>query len=232
MARERDPEHGRAFEEVLPTFVGFFPKRTAAPPPPLAAVGVHEIGSVSHCLSVGPPDWIDRWLHNRYGFFDSERVAATVAGSEDYDLYAYALLPVRTVDGDLEPFAVEPITEKVPEDYVYLGVDVVSRSTSDFFECSPLSCNLAGVDVSVNEFCLLPDAEAGLRFLQKVGRDGGYEPGPYYLVSVWKKQRTGREVAATATQGMIGPVPAGGAPDDMVRRWTDRQPGQDAQPTI
>ncbi len=179
-------------DDLQPVFAGFFPKRTAAPPPPLAAVDVRDIAPVSECLSAGPAGWIERWSRNRHGCFDTERLAQSIAGEGDYDIYAYALLPVRGENGGVESFSVESIEGRIPDDYVFLGVDVASRSTSDFFECSPLSCNLAGVDVPVNQYCLLPDRAAGLRFLQEVAQDGGYESGPYFLVLVWKKQSTGR----------------------------------------
>jgi hypothetical protein len=172
-----------------PVFVGFFPKITRPGSEWLGNPAAREIASVSACISEGPPGWIDHWKHNRHGFYDAEKLAEQVAGPDraGYDLYAYRLFPFRCIGDKIESAPVDGVG-RAPEDYAFLGYDVVTRSTADFFECSPLSCNAAARHYPVNEFCLLAGRETALHVLQEISRDGGYEPGPYYLFEVYRKE--------------------------------------------
>jgi len=99
-------------------------------------------------------------------------------------------LPVRFSNGSRESFtpavyAVEPL----PSNFVSLGFDVVSKSVSAFFECSPLSCNGMAAEAPVNQYCLvdaLDDAvAAAVRFSHEEP-----EPGPYYVVEVLREAET------------------------------------------
>jgi hypothetical protein len=61
---------------------------------------------------------------------------------------------------------------------------------SDFFECSPLSCNRAAENFPTNVFCLLDnEAEAYHAILEMSQAGSGVEPGPYYLFKVYRKKR-------------------------------------------
>ena len=169
-------------------FVGFFPKLTHPGLEWLGNPAVREICSVSECISPGPPDWVEQWQHNELGFYDSEALARQVAGAEAarYDLYAYKLAPLRCLHGKLEPFAVAERGLVLPADYICLGYDIVTRSTADFFECSPLSCNGGAQHFPVNEHCLIADYKLAWEVLQTICI-GDYEPGPYYLFEVYRK---------------------------------------------
>jgi hypothetical protein len=59
-------------------FAGYFPERIALRDAWLKAPDVREIWSVSDCISKGPPDWIDKWLHNDVGLFDTRALAVSV----------------------------------------------------------------------------------------------------------------------------------------------------------
>jgi hypothetical protein len=168
--------------------VGFFPKRRVPVPDWLEAPSVLEICSVSHCIAAGPEDWIGQWLHNEDGFYDSEALAKQVAAGGDFDLYAYRLAPVRCNNATLEPFTVAKRDLALPADYVCLGWDVVTRSTTDFFECSPLSCNSGAAEYPVNEYCLLASHDVALEVMQSICAGGKSEPGPYYLFQVYRKE--------------------------------------------
>ena len=73
--------------------------------------------------------------------------------------------------------------------YRRLGYDVVSRSCGSSFECSPLSCNGAAERVEVNEYCLVDDPAEPFRLAALFSRlEEGYEPGPYFVVEVWRRE--------------------------------------------
>lgn len=78
----------------------------------------------------------------------------------------------------------------MPPDYQFLGYDIVSRSMSHHFECSPLSCNLAASDFRVNTHCLVATlADTYTVFLRIGAEASAYEPGPYCLFAVHRKRR-------------------------------------------
>lgn len=168
--------------------VGFFPKLTYCDLDWLGVDSVKEIASVSCCISQAPEGWIERWQHNEFGFYDSEETARQAAGEDpSFDLYAYKLYPFSCLDEEMEIESVPARGIVIPEDYRFLGFDIVTRSTGATFECSPLSCNHGAREIPVNEFCLIQDREAAYAALQKICKSGNYEPGPYYLFEVYRK---------------------------------------------
>ncbi len=172
------------------TPIGFFPKITRLGASVVSDAQVDEICSVSECISPGPPGWIEHWVHNEWGLFDTEGLARRIIPNEGtgYDLYAYELAPYRC-DGDfLEPLPVQSQADGIPEDYELLGYDIVSRSDGAFFEHSPLSCNDGAQRFAANRYCLIEDGKAALQAMQAISRDGTYEPGPYYLVRVYRRR--------------------------------------------
>jgi hypothetical protein len=58
---------------------GYFPKNVVAVPEWIGAAGVADACSVSTCVSPAPDGWVDRWLHNDLGLFDSPELALAVA---------------------------------------------------------------------------------------------------------------------------------------------------------
>jgi hypothetical protein len=166
---------------------GYFGKRTAVPPGWSASNCVDEICSVSQCVAPGPEGWLQHWLHNDWGFYNSPADALSVLPEDRtaYSLFAYRILLTRYHLGQAEAFAlpsaaVEPLSGAVPS----LGFDAVSRSVSAFFECSPLSCNGLAADSPVNRYCLLDTLPEAVELAQRISVEHAAEPGPYYVVEV------------------------------------------------
>jgi len=175
-----------------PVFIGFFPKITQPKPEWIKVVAINEIGSVSECISKGPNNWIQHWQHNALGFFDSERTAISLVTDnlKQYDIYAYEMFPFYVLDTLVNAIEINFQIGTVPLDYEFLGYDIVTKSMSDFFECSPLSCNRAAEDFTTNVFCLLDNETNAYRALLEMSKAGsGVEPGPYYLFKVYRKKR-------------------------------------------
>jgi hypothetical protein len=175
-------------QSIESQLAGYFPKTTGVPPGWTASDRVEEICSVSHCINSGPDGWIDKWLHNELGFFNtrSDAVAVTM-GDNSFKLFAYRLLPIRFRDGNTEPVAIALFhVEQLPSSFVSLGFDAVSKSISSFFECSPLSCNNMAAEAPVNRFCLLETLEEAMAFAERCSLGEG-EPGPYYVLEVLRE---------------------------------------------
>lgn len=177
-------------------FCGYFPKRVTPRPEGCDLPGVVDIASVSDCIAKGPEDWIDSWSHNELGFFDQVDIAESVVPESErahFDVYAYEFLDERFAGGLAEPWLVPALACKPPgDDFEPLGFDVVSKSVTDFFEHSPLSCSAAAQIFSANAHCLfdaLDDAVAAARVFSQ-GDD--WEPGPYYVARVSKRRGAGR----------------------------------------
>lgn len=178
---------------MTPTLIGYFPKRTMKRPDWLPCPDVEEICSVSGCMSEEPDDWIGQWRHNECWCFDTEELAWSVVPEEaraEFEVYAYRMYPVRFVNGREEPIEfptlnVAPLTRSFHQ----LGYDVVSRTYAASFECSPLSCNAMAESHAVNRHCLV-DSEQDAQRLAVEFSVSEPEPGPYYLIEVWR--RTGQ----------------------------------------
>jgi hypothetical protein len=175
-------------------FCGYFPKKKTPLPEGYDLPGVVDIASVSDCIAKGPEDWIKSWTFNALGFFDDVDIAESLVPESDrskFDVDAYELLDERFVGGLAEPWAAPPLLCKPPgSDFEPLGFDVVSKSVTDFFECSPLSCNGAAKTFSANAHCLfdaLDDAVAAAKVFSK----GNWEPGPYYVARVLRRRARG-----------------------------------------
>jgi hypothetical protein len=177
---------------VTSTLIGYFPKRTMKSPDWLKAAGVEEVCSVSTCVSKDPDGWIDRWLHNEMWAYDSPELAWSVVPATargEFNLYAYQMFPVEFVEGKQRPFAIPPLhVQPLSGSFERLGYDAVSRSVGSCFECSPLSCNHKATQVPTNRHCLLDDAATAFRMALEFEAGGG-EPGPYYVVEVWRDKQ-------------------------------------------
>jgi len=180
-----------------PILLGYFPKELFAPPDRLSARGVEEIGSVSLCMAAGPDGWLEAWKHNDWGFFANPEIAWSLVPSDkrgDYWLYAYALYPIEYGEEGDKPMEVDaPEVLPLGQAYDHVGFDVVSRSTSSYFECSPLSCNLLAEEVETNRYCLFSSLDDA-RELARSADEKGCEPGPYYVFQVWRER--GQEKAS------------------------------------
>ena len=178
-----------------PNFVGFFPKQSFHDSP-FENHGITDICSVSECIRSGLKDWIDLWKHNDLGFYDDESIVRGILQEDlkQYTVFAYRLFLFCYENGELRTEGKMISRAKkmnIPEDltnYTFVGLDVVSCSDSDFFECSALSCNNAFEKFKVNEYCLLEDLDYAM-IAQKEISKGNYEPGEQYLLEVYRRIR-------------------------------------------
>lgn len=170
-----------------PVFIGFFPKATLRHPLPSVGNNVEEVCSVSSCLSQAPPAWVDHWRHNDLGFYDSERTARDEIPQDgkSYEIYAYKVYPLVFESGTVKPWAAPVMVKPDLSQYTFLGHDVVSKSVSDFFECSPLTCNLAANEFAANRYGLIDAMQDAYQAAITISK-GGYEPGSYYLFEVYR----------------------------------------------
>ncbi len=145
-------------------------------------------------MSAAPDNWIDAWRHNDRWTFDTPELAWSVVSEdnrEDFDLYAYRQFAVEFREGIPSPLEL-PKLDVIPldEKFEKLGFDVVSSSTGNDFECSPLSCNGMASEVQTNQHCLLETLESAFEFAR--GCEGhGCEPGPYYVIEVFRQKKRG-----------------------------------------
>ncbi len=181
--------------------IGYFPKKTSRDTGWLKNPTIKEICSVSDCQQKGPSDWIDQWKHNTsWWLFDTEQAALSVIEkqNETYTLFAYKLYPFRFDGHKQETFVIENSVSQVLCEYEFLGFDIVSRSGDASFECSALSCS-GCTYASVNQYCLIQDYQDALSCCKRIAGEidgekivdglwkGKWEPGPYYLVEVYRK---------------------------------------------
>lgn len=100
------------------------------------------------CIAKGPADWIESWTFDELGFFDEVDLAESVVPEPDllqFEIRAYAFWDERFADGIPEPCTILTLACKAPgSDFEPLGYDVVSKSITDFFECSPFACRCCG----------------------------------------------------------------------------------------
>jgi len=174
---------------------GYFMKRIVSRPDWLKAPDVREVCSVSHCISKDPDGWIQRWLHNGFGWFNRVDDARSVVPADrrvEYRLFAYRLhAEVFQRDGRaplVVPSDVHP--DPLPPAFRSLGFDSVSKSMPSVlgFECSPLSCNSMAAEFTVNESCLFYSREAAVAGADRFAAEQP-EPGDYYVVEVLEEQK-------------------------------------------
>ena len=179
--------------DMDPTLIGYFPKRTAKRPDWLKSPGVEEVCSVSTCVSDDPDGWIELWRHNAMSLFDTPELAwsaVPLPTRHEFDLYAYQLFPLEFDEGQPRLFTIPSLhVQPLPSSFERLGYDVVSRSHGSHFECSPLSCNSMAEQTATNRYCLVDDAQTAFHFAAEFEAQG-CEPGPYYVVEVWREVKT------------------------------------------
>ena len=151
---------------------------------------------MSHCISSGPENWIEPWLHNDFGWFNriADAIRVIPVGLErDYRVFGYRIHPeVFTTGGRVRLGIPDNVrSEPIGQAFLTLGFDVASRTPGDAtlgFECSPLSCNLMCLEFRANEFCLLPQLEDAIAVAERFAAEQP-EPGDYYVIEVL--ERTG-----------------------------------------
>jgi hypothetical protein len=169
---------------------GYFALRVAATPTWLGVANVRDVCSASHHVSSAPDGWLERWLHNGFGWFNRASDAFAVVPADqtpEFRLFAYRIYPRRFSEGADHDFAwpedVHP--EPIPDAFRSLGFDSVSKSMESVlgFECSPLSCNSMATELAVNEHCLFASLEAAVAGATRFSTEQP-EPGDYYVVEV------------------------------------------------
>ncbi|MCA8962404.1 MAG: hypothetical protein KDC38_17890 [Planctomycetes bacterium] len=177
--------------------VGYNAKIIPERPDWLPEAGVDRILSVSECIATSPIDHFDLWLFNEWGFYDTPEIlrcalARTPAGSEPIRRFYYEAhpeerdaegwRPIATPNGAAAPW---DASESTP--YVLRGFDIVCFSQGNVAECSPLTCNSGAKHFPVNRDGLIESLSAALAAAEAMAVDGGYEPGPYRVMSVWEE---------------------------------------------
>jgi len=169
---------------------GFFAKHIEPRPEFLHVPGVREICSVSECISSGPENWIDLWLHNDLGWFNrmaDARRAIPPGQESQFRLFAYRMHPEVFTAGGRVPFTVPDSVqpEPIPAEFRRLGFDSASKSMESILglECSPLSCNGMAEEIVANEFCLFPGLNEAIAGAQRFAAEQP-EPGDYYVIEV------------------------------------------------
>jgi hypothetical protein len=169
-------------------------KRVVTWPWPQSAP-VDEVYSISGCISPFFTDYIPYWRHNGYWLFDSPQALRRLADEQDIDLsdttlFYYEAYPLQCgEDGsNWQRFTAEPsftTDVSIPTTKSLQGYDVVTFSTGNAPECSPLSCNVMAETLPVNRHCLFDDFEQAKALLEQgVFKDA--EPGPYRLIAVYR----------------------------------------------
>jgi len=173
---------------------GYMAKRVVKRPDWLEANQVVDIYSVSNCNSKDFADYINYWKHNGFWFFDSPEIIRAVAREQSIDisdtqLFFYEVYDLEYDDdrNSWERFRPEEsftTNVVVPAEKSLVGYDIVSFSTKNSAECSPLSCNSIAREVSANEHCLLTSLEEAKRLLED-GKFNNSEPGPFRIFAVY-----------------------------------------------
>ena len=140
-----------------------------------------------------PIDHTSLWICNNWLLYNSPKALnQALAETEDvplelrrffYEVYEQSIAESRWMPIEEPPENVIRPDEK----YALRGYDIVCFSSGVAPECSPLSCNSGAKDFPVNSFCLIDTLDNALEIAVAIDRDGGYEPGPYGIVSVWEK---------------------------------------------
>lgn len=179
-----------------PTLIGYFAKPTMKRTEWPRSDAVEEICSASNCISGCDWDWIDEWQHNEMWVFDSPGSAWSVVPEDARarcDIFGYQLYPVRFVKGCQKPFTIPKVDpQPLSSAFDKLGYDLVSRDTETAFSHSPLSCNGLAAEVPTNRYCLLDTADEAFALaptLEVPGQPMRGEPGPYFIVEIWRQRR-------------------------------------------
>ena len=170
---------------------GYFPKTTAIPDGYSLPDNVREICTVSPCINA-PADRIEKWRHNDLGFYNTREDALAIVPphAPAFVLFAYQMLPVRFCKEGVEPIDLPELEiEPLDQTFASIGFDAISKSSSSFFECSPLSCNYLAREIPVNRYCLVDSLPEAVALAKRFAREEP-EPGPYYVFEVLRQQES------------------------------------------
>ncbi len=176
--------------------IGYNAKIIELPKEWLGNSKVKEILSVSECISESPIDHTSLWICNTWLLYNSPKaLSQALAETENfvpilrrffYEAYEQTIFedcwePIKDLKDPPEN-VVRP-----DEKYALRGYDIVCFTSGVAPECSPLSCNSGAKEFPVNHFCLIDTLDDAIKIAEAIDRDGGYEPGPYGIMSVWEK---------------------------------------------
>jgi hypothetical protein len=169
---------------------GYFAKRVVRKPEGLDAPGVVEICSVSHCISKPPAGWIERWLHNDFGWYNRLADAQSVVPAGEraaHRLFAYRVYPTMFRHGSRRDWILpsDVLPDPIPDTFRSLGFDAVNvpANLGCHFECSPLSCNAMAAVCPANTHCLFATLEEAVAGAARFSIEQP-EPGDYYVIEV------------------------------------------------
>jgi hypothetical protein len=131
----------------------------------------------ANCISSAPDDWIERWLHNAFGWFNRAADALSVVQLDQAAHFRRRRHEI-VLPPDVHPDA-------IPETFTPHGFDSVSLSFPSVlgFECSPFSCNFMAPKMGANECCLFDSLDAAIAGASRFSIEQP-EPGDYYVVEV------------------------------------------------
>lgn len=181
------------------TPAGYMAKKVVMRPEWIKAPTVHDLYSVSGCISEYFTDYIRHWKHNGYWLFDSAAAIESLAAEHSISLadckVFYYEVYEQEFDDEQEkwqPFGSDSAFKTsvvVPRSKQLEGFDVVTFSVHTSPECSPLSCNGLAEDLETNGHCLFKTFEEA-----KAHVEGGHfdnsEPGPFRIFAVYSLGET------------------------------------------
>lgn len=173
--------------------VGYNAKIIRPPAEWLGNSKVKEILSVSECISESPIDHTSLWMCNNWLLYSSPKalnqaLAKTENVSPQLRRFFYEAYEQTIFQDCWEPIEDPPEHVIRPdESFVLRGYDIVCFTSGVAPECSPLSCNSGAKEFPVNRYCLIHTLNDALKIAEAIDKDGGYEPGPYGIMSVWEQ---------------------------------------------
>ena len=174
--------------------LGYLYERVASRPDWLNARGVHDIYSLSSCVSEDFTDYVSYWRHNGYWLFDSPAVIESICAEQaiplgGLKLFYYEAHEEEYDDKSKEWVAYEPEasfgTNVIEPPHKTLeGFDVASFSVHTSPEYSPLSCNSGAETMATNSHCLFSTFEEAFHAIEGQAF-ASMEPGPYRIIAVY-----------------------------------------------
>jgi len=174
-------------------------KKVSKRPEWLKTEQVHDIYSVSACVSEDFTDWVNYWKHNGYWFFDCPEIMEELAQDNDISLSGMELFFYKVFEEEWDDenevwvkFDPENSFETnviSPKHSKIVGYDIVNFSVHASAECSLLSCNHMAQVLEVNSHCLFNTIDKA-KGLVEANTFKNCEPGPYRIFEVHKIDNT------------------------------------------
>lgn len=175
--------------------VGYMAKIVQKKPDWIKSDRVHDIYSVSSCVSEDFCDYINYCKHNGYWFFDSIDIIEKIALENKISLnnvtFFYYECYHRQYDPEnnlWESFCPEESLQTnvlVPNKKDFCGYDIVNFYAENGPECSFLSCNSMADEIETNKHFLMDEFDAAKLMLEQDSFKG-CEPGPCRIFAVYK----------------------------------------------